>query len=517
MGLPPPIGLASPQPRRRLRACRTATAFAFTGAAIVLAAGAWPIGAQTDTLVPAAAYAARRERLARVTMPGVVLVPGRHLVGQHELPRQDADFWYLTGVESPYAVLAMAPDLRPGAARGAVRAMLFLPDTFEFAGAQFPMIDSGFRRASWNVPRRRLAPGAGASRLTGIAETYPLSELAARIRELAGATATVYLPLGADSLYAPPGVARPLPVEQQVARALGDLLPGRERRDVTPLVRRLRLVKDAHEIAALREAAAISAQSFVTLMRRVAPGMNDLEAAGILEAEWKRLGAARASFAPIISSGPNTMTFFSLTGERYDAVGRVMRAGDLVFNDYGAAEVRRYASDICRTFPVSGRFSAEQRTYYDVVLEAQEAAIAAIKPGAMMLDVIRAAAEVFRAHGLERYEDIATMGPDKVWGIMPSPTHYLARNGGIARYTRFGGGVRDLGHHIGLDATDSRDWSVPLEPGMVVTIEPKIYIPERGIAIMIEDMVLVTPSGRENLSAAAPRKAAEIERLMRRR
>ena len=100
---------------------------------------------------------------------------------------------------------------------------------------------------------------------------------------------------------------------------------------------------------------------------------------------------------------------------------------------------------------------------------------------------------------------------------MPSPTHYLARNGGIARYTRFGGGVRDLGHHIGLDATDSRDWSVPLEPGMVVTIEPKIYIPERGIAIMIEDMVLVTPSGRENLSAAAPRKAAEIERLMRRR
>jgi len=101
--------------------------------------------------------------------------------------------------------------------------------------------------------------------------------------------------------------------------------------------------------------------------------MNDLEAAGILEAEWKRLGAQRASFAPIISSGPKAMTFFSLAGESYDAVGRVMRAGDLLFNDYGAAEVRRYASDVCRTIPVSGTFSPEQRKYYDIVLEAQEA------------------------------------------------------------------------------------------------------------------------------------------------
>ena len=483
----------------------------------LLAACAGLASAQTDTLVPPAAYAARRARLAQQLMPAVIIVPGRHLVGMHELPRQDADFWYLTGVESPYAVLVIAPDTRRGAAAGSVRTMLFLPDTFEFAGAQFPMIDSGFRRASWNVPRGRLAPGAVAARLTGISETYLVRELAGRLRELGGTATPVYLPAGGDSLYAPPGLARPAPVEAQVARALADLWPGRTIRDVVPLVRKLRLVKDAHEIRALREAAAMSASSFVTLMRRVKPGMNDLEAAGILEAEWKRLGAPRASFAPIISSGPNTMTFFSLTGERYDAVGRVMRAGDLLVNDYGAAEVRRYASDICRTIPVSGRFTAEQRRYYDIVLEAQEAAIAAIRPGAMMLDVIKAAAQVYRAHGLERHEDIATMGPDNVWGVMPSPTHYLARNGGIARYTRFGGGVRDLGHHIGLDATDSRDWSEPLAPGMVVTIEPKLFIPALGIAIMIEDMVLVTATGRENLSAAAPRRAVDIERVMRRR
>ena len=96
------------------------------------------IGAQTDTLIPPSAYAARRTKLARAVGNAAIIVPGRHLVGQHELPRQDADFWYLTGVESPYAVLVMSGG----------RTVLFLPDTFEFAGAQFPMVDSGFRRAA---------------------------------------------------------------------------------------------------------------------------------------------------------------------------------------------------------------------------------------------------------------------------------------------------------------------------------------------------------------------------------
>lgn len=476
-----------------------------------------PLPTQVDDVIPPSAYAARRAQLAQLVGPAAIIVNGRHLVGQHELPRQDANFWYLTGVESPYAILVMAPDARRNATAGAVRTVLFLPDTFEFAGAQYPMADSGFRRAAWNMPRHRLAPGAGASARTAIPEIYPLREFAERAKEIVADAPAIYLTRTEDSLYAPPGTPPPISVEQQIWRGIATMFPGRSINDVTPLVRKLRLVKDRYEIAALREAAAISAQSMVTLMHRVRPGMNDLEAAGILEAEWKRLGAPRASFAPIISSGPRSMTFFSLAGERYDAVGHVMQSGELLFNDYGAAEVRRYASDICRTIPVSGTFSPAQRKYYDIVLEAHEAAIAAIKPGVRMLDVIKAAARVFRAHGLTQYEDITVMGADKVWGIMPSPTHYLVRNGGIATYTRFGGGVRDIGHHVGLDATDSRDWSEPLAAGMVVTIEPKIYIPEQKIAIMIEDMILVTPQGSENLSAAAPRRAAEIERVMRRR
>ena len=112
-----------------------------------------------------------------------------------------------------------------------------------------------------------------------------------------------------------------------------------------------------------------------------------------------------------------------------------MEDGDLVFIDYGAAEWAMYGSDLCRTFPVSGRFTPEQRRIYEIVLEAQEAAIAAVRPGVSILDVIRAAAQVFRDHGLEEKESIEAMGgAERVWGVMPSPTHYLAREGGLTRY-----------------------------------------------------------------------------------
>jgi Xaa-Pro aminopeptidase len=473
---------------------------------------AWlPLGtadAQSDVAFPPGVYAARRERLTGETGDAAIVVPGRYLVGAHDLPKQDPNFWYLTGVESPYAVLVI---VREG---GKPRSILFLPGSYQFAGAQYPFVDERMRRAIWNRPVRRLAPGPEATRATGVDETRPLDSLARMLPAIVGARATVYLPLGATPMYAPSGFPTPLSELQQFSSGIATILPGKKLIDVTPLVQRMRLVKDSHEIAALREAARLSAQGMIELARVIKPGMNDIEAAGFLEYTWKRLGASRSAFAPIVGSGEAAMTFFTVMGERYNAVNRVMRAGELLFVDYGAAEVRTYTSDICRTFPVSGRFTPEQRKYYDIVLEAQEAAIAMIGPGVMMLDAIKAAAQVFRKHGLEQYEDVRTMGEGKVWGLMPSPTHYLARDAGIVRYTPYGAGVRDLGHHIGLEVQDSRDYSRPLEPGMVITIEPKIYVPEKNIAIMIEDMILVTATGHENLSAAAPKRADDIERAM---
>jgi Xaa-Pro aminopeptidase/dienelactone hydrolase len=475
---------------------------------MALLAAAYPVRGQSDVALPSSAYVARRQRLAKETGAAAVIIPGAYLVGAEGPFKQDADFWYLTGVESPYAVLVMTKQA------GAVRTTLFLPEKYQFAGAQFPMADDRFRRAVWNEPVGRLAPGKEAATAVGVTETYPLAELDPRLRGLLTAP-EVFVPEDEPALYAPPGFDPPRSVSAQTVNAITRRLPGKTFRNVTPLVRRMRLVKDAYEIAALRKAAEISGFGMVTAMRSVRAGQNDREVAGLMEYAWKQAGSPRPSFAPVVASGPNSMTFFSLLGERYNAVDQVMRDGDLLFIDYGAAEYQTYASDLCRTLPVSGKFTPDQRTYYDIVLEAQEAAIERIKPGVMMIEAVKAAAEVFHKYGLERYEDIDAMGADKVWGIMPSPTHYVVRNAGLVPYSPRGAGVRDLGHHIGLHVHDSRDYSQPLEPGMVVTVEPKIYIPEKQIAIMIEDMILVTPGGHENLSSATFKKADDIERIMR--
>ena len=470
--------------------------------------------AQSDIAFPSSVYVERRGRLANTVGESVIVIPGRYLINPGDgLVKQDPNFWYLTGVESPYAILVM----RVGASTAPaprLQTYLFLPTAYQFAGGQLPMLDEPFRRSVWNRPRRRLMPGPTSARITHVDETIPVDSFVPRFREIARGATTILVP-EASPLYAPPGLTAPLSLEDQLSSQLAALAPGAKVADVAPAIMNMRLIKDTHEIEALRRAASISATGMREAMTKLRPGMNDRELAGYLEYVWKREGSNRASFPPIVSSGPNAMTFFSVLRENYNAVDRVMKAGDLVFVDYGAAEYNMYTADLCRTWPVSGRFTAEQRKYYDIVLEAQEAAIDAIKPGVMMVDVIKTAARVFQKHGLEPYEDIAKMGEDKVWGIMPSPTHYLTRDAGIVRYSPLGRGVRDLGHHIGLEAQDSREYSKPLAPGMVITIEPKIYIPEKSIAIMIEDMILVTASGHENLSASLPKRAADIERLMK--
>ncbi len=485
-------------------------------AAILIVSGAWtvvgalPLAAQRDIAFPPDVYAERRARLASLTGDGPVVVTGAYMIRSGGEGRQDPNFYYLTGVESPYAVFAMAAD-----GQGGRREVLFLPDSFQFAGAQYPMDDPRFRHAAWNRTIRRLAPGRTAEAVTGIAETRPVDDLKSVLAEMLADQSVVYLAREGGSPYAPPGMGLPRTVRGQLEDAIVEIAGPARVENVTPLIERQRLVKDAHEVARLREAARISSMGLTEGLRRIQPGMNDLELAGFMEYVWKREGAQRTAFSPIVASGESAVSLYTLRSERYNSTDRIMRDGELVFIDYGAAEVGMYASDICRTFPVSGRFTDRQRRYYEIVLRAQDAALAEIRPGVMMRDVIRAAAGVFKEEGLAPFEDIDAMGPERVWGLMPSPTYWIDRNGDLTDYSGArGSGVRDLGHHIGLEALDSRDYSVPLEPGMVFTVEPKIYIPEEGIAIMIEDMVLVTDTGYENLSASAPRTVDEIERIM---
>ncbi len=480
---------------------------------LALAGGANSTHAQSDVAFPTSVYAARRERLTADLGRAVVVVPGRYLISPGDEPvKQDPDFWYLTGLESPYAILVLTP-FRTVDTPMRWRSVLFLPTEFQFAGGQFPMADSAFRRALWNRPKLRIVPGRAAALALRVDDVLPVDSFATMLPRLATEARTLYVPTG-GALYAPPGLTPPLTYEAQFVQSVARILPGFEARDVHPLVARLRAVKDRYEIDALRKAAKIAGDGLIEAMRATRPGLNDREIAGLMEYVWKRAGSPRAAFTPIVMSGPNLMTLFTLQRERYNAIDHVMQAGELLFIDYGAAEWQTYGSDLCRTIPVAGKFSAEQRKYYDIVLEAQEAAIAAIRPGVMMVDVIKRAAAVFQKHGLQQYEDIARMGADRVWGLMPSPTHYLTRNAGITRYSAAGFGVRDIGHMVGLEATDGRDWTRPLEAGMLVTIEPKLYVPELQIAIMIEDEILVTPNGHENLSAHVPKRAQDIERVM---
>lgn len=469
---------------------------------------ATPIAAQRDVAFAPEVYAARRARLMAELDGAPLIIAGKNLVHAGE-EKQDANFTYLTGVESPYAIFVAA------STDGELREILFLPEQYQFAGAQFPYADDRFRQASWNQPIRRLYPGEKAEAQTGIGETLPIDEFARRLPELIGNAAVVFMAQQSGSPYVPPGLAPPLTEHQQLERAVSKLLPRARITDAGAKIRTMRLVKDQHEISALRRAAEISAIGLNEVLHTLAPGMNDLEIAGIMEAAWKREGSPRASFGPIVSSGSAAISLYTLKAEKYHSTDHVAGAGELVFIDYGAAEYQMYTSDICRTFPVSGSFSESQRKYYEIVLEAQQAALARIKPGVMMLEVVKAAAEVYHKHGLTQYESIDTMGVDSVWGIMPSPTHYVEREEGLTpNYSGQGRGIRDLGHHIGLETTESRDYSLPLKPGMVFTVEPKLYIPEDNLAIMIEDIILVTEDGYDNLSKDAAKSVADIERLM---
>jgi Xaa-Pro aminopeptidase len=249
---------------------------------------------------------------------------------------------------------------------------------------------------------------------------------------------------------------------------VSDDLDSRVRREIAAL----RLVKDEHEIARLRRACAISALAHAEAGRSIEPGMAEFEVDALVRYVFRREGAERAGYPSIVGSGPNSCFL------HYNRNDRVMRAGDLVVLDAGA-EFGRYTADVTRTFPVSGRFTEEQRRVYDAVLRAQDAGIAAVRPGATVREVHRAAAAVLAEAGLARYFFHGTS------------------------------------HWLGLDVHDVGDYDAKLAPGMVLTVEPGAYIEEKALGVRIEDDVLVTPWGCEVLTAAVPRRADEIEAVMR--
>ncbi len=241
--------------------------------------------------------------------------------------------------------------------------------------------------------------------------------------------------------------------------------------DQTDLVASMRAIKSRSELAVMEDAAAATANGYRALASAIKPGLGEQEAQRVLEEGFRAGGGTGTGYNSIVGSGLNSTVL------HYNANNGRMKDGDLLLID-AAARVDGYTADVTRTFPVSGKFSTEQRKVYDVVLSALEAGIRAVKPGVHMHEVEAASRKVIEKAG---YGDAFIHG---------------------------------IGHQLGIEVHDATP-DGPLRPGMVITIEPGVYLPEKKIGVRIEDDILVTRAGSKNLTTMIPKKAADIEAMMR--
>lgn len=414
---------------------------------------------------PNSAYVDRRVRLlAQVDGPVVLFgFTGREQASPSYIFNQEENFHYLTGHNEPGAALLILPAAPAGANNGSrPREILFLP----------PRNPEGERRDG-----PRLGPGdAGLAERTGFAEVKPFSELKGELERAAKSFSNFYtlLPGRFDVGY---------PHARTWQNWLREVVPQAAVGDVRAQIGAMRQIKSPSELALIERATEISIDAHLEAMRMMRPGIYEYEVAARMEYLHKRSGCEGEAYAPIVGSG-----FFS-TVLHYNDVDRRIEDGDVIVLDVGA-QCSGYAADITRTLPASGKFTPRQREIYEIVLGAQNAALAAVKPGATF----------------------ARSGPTSLYKIAYDyiDSHGKDQQGrSLGRYF-----IHGLGHHIGLNVHDAGDPVRPLEPGMVVTIEPGIYIPEENLGVRIEDMVLVTETGYKLLTARLPRTLAEVEKFM---
>ncbi len=418
--------------------------------------------------VPVDRLAARRDALAKRIGTGVAVVRSgaeRSIEGSYPQDsdfREDNDFFYLTGVEVPNAWLVLA--VKGGALAETV---LYLPprDTV-----------TRYRSEQWVGPQ--LTPGPEATARTGIRDVRSADRVG---RELTALVFAPESPARQGSVFVKPGPGQgESPFLKDTILAGVQAGAGLRVGDLAAPLAQLRLVKDADELVRLRKAIAITEEAQREAMRRIEPGMYEYQVEAAIEYVFRRSGAERLGFPSIVGSGPNSTLL------HYDKNRRRMEAGDLVVMDIGA-EFGYYTADITRTVPVSGTFTARQRAIYELVLGAQRAAIDAVHPGVTV----------------QRLDQIAR-------------DHMRANSGTLCgKVTCEHFFVHGLSHWLGMDVHDVGRIDTPLTAGMVLTIEPGVYIFEERLGVRIEDDVLVTADGHEVLSAGAPKLPDEIETLMR--
>ena len=417
---------------------------------------------------PNEVYAARRAKIAAQVDGPVILwgFTGREEFSQSYIFAQEDNFYYLTGHNQEGAGLIILPAQNDGQhdAWDGPREMLFLP-------AKEP------QKEKWNGIR--MSPtDADISKRTGFGSVEPFGEMRAAVEKLAKA-----YPINFYTILQYEKENGGYPHEKAVVNWLQMAEPQVKLKDVRGNIEALRVIKSPGEITFLRKAIDLSVDSHLAAMKMMRPGVWEYQVAAKMVEVHGMGGSEVEGYAPIVGAG------FNSTVLHYDQLSRKIEDGDIVVLDVGA-QYAGYSADITRTLPANGKFTARQREIYDIVLGAQNAAMAALKPGM----------------------NLCKSGEKSVYKIS---FDYINSHGADLHGKKLGQYyIHGLGHHIGLDVHDPGSYCKPLEPGMVVTMEPGIYIPEENLGVRIEDDVLITETGYELLSKRLPRDPAEIEKVM---
>ena len=421
------------------------------------------------------------EFMRRMAPKSVAIIPGAHDTRRsndtHYRFRQDSDFFYLTGFEEPDSLAVIRPEKDP-------KYTLFVRP----------------RDPAREIWDGRRAGVEGAKSDFGAAESFPIADFEAKLSEFLD---------GADVLYYRLGVDRDLDdkIINEIGRMRGfnrkPIHPPQTIIDPATIIHEMRVLKSPEELEIMQTAADIAAEAHCEAMKAVRPGMQEYQIEALIEQVFRRRGAAGPAYTSIVGGGPNAtvLHYINNDGELHD--------GELLLVDAGA-EYKGYASDITRTFPINGRYSQPQREVYDLVLKAQMACVEMVRPGVTH--------DQLKQHSIK----VLTEGMVELGLLQGKPEELIKEE----KYEKFY--MHGLGHMLGIDVHDVGRYyfgeqSRALEPGVVMTVEPGIYIapytkdvPEKylGIGIRIEDDVLCTNNGPRVLTSKVPKQAEEIEALM---
>ena len=423
------------------------------------------------------------EFMRRMAPKSVAIIPGAHDTPRsndtHYRFRQDSDFFYLTGFEEPDALAVIKPDSDK-------KYTLFVR-------ARDP------EREIWDGRR---AGVEGAESEFGATEAFPTGEFESMLREFLDGAEVLYYRLGVDRELDNVIIKE---ISNMRASNRKPVHPPQTIIDPATIVHEMRVLKTAEEIEVMQAAADIAAEAHCEAMKAVKPGMQEYQIEALIEQIFRRRGASGPAYTSIVGAGPNAtvLHYINNDGELQD--------GDLLLVDAGA-EYKGYASDITRTFPINGRYTQAQREIYDLVLKAQMACVEMVRPGTTH--------DQLKQHSIE----VLTEGMVELGLLQGEPEALIKEK----QYEKFY--MHGLGHMLGIDVHDVGRYyfgeeSRALEPGVVMTVEPGLYIapdtkdvPEKylGIGVRIEDDVLCTTNGPRVLTSKVPKHAEEIEQLMSR-